>query len=226
MKQLTYICFFIATSLFLFNGCKKDNLKEPESILTGNVVYQGQPMGVRSLGVQFEIWQSGYQLYTKIPLNIKQDGTFSAVLFDGDYKLVRTASVGPWENNPDTINVSVKGSSSVDIPVNPYFLITNASVTKNGSTVSATFTIVKNTASKTLELARLYIGPNLILDQNNNSANVQAAATAITVGQPVTLNATIPASLAGNDYLFARIGVKTSGVAELLYTQPQKIQLK
>ena len=114
----------------------------------------------------------------------------------------------------------------MDIPVNPYFIITNASFVKNGSTISDTFTIVKNTTVKTLELVRLYIGPNLIVDQNNNSANVQVAASSITPGQPVTLNVTIPASLASNDYLFARVGVKTTGVAELLYTQPEKIQLK
>jgi hypothetical protein len=86
--------------------------------------------------------------------------------------------------------------------------------------------IEKNTTTKTLELARLYIGPNLIVDQNNNFANAQAAASAITLGQPVTLNVTIPASLANEAYIFASVGVKTNGVAELLYTQSQKLQLK
>ena len=77
-----------------------------------------------------------------------------------------------------------------------------------------------------MELARLYIGPNLIVDQNNNSANVQVLAAAITVGQPVTLNVTIPASIANDAFIYARAGVKTTGVAELLYTPSEKIQLK
>jgi hypothetical protein len=217
---------FAALLLIGFSSCEKDNFKEPAAILKGRVIYQGQPIGVRSMGVQFELWQSGYQLFTKIPLNIAQDGSFSAELFDGDYKLVRAKGAGPWADNSDTISVSLKGTASVDVPVEPFFIIKNASFEKTGTTVKATFTIEKNTTTKTLELVRLYIGPNLIVDQNNNSANVQAAASAITLGQPVTLNVTIPASLANEAYIFARVGVKTSGVAELLYTQSQKLQLK
>ena len=77
-----------------------------------------------------------------------------------------------------------------------------------------------------MELARIYIGPNLILDQNNNSANAQLTAASITIGQPVTINVTIPASIANENYIFVRAAVKTTGVAELLYTQSQKFQLK
>ena len=221
-----HICAFAALLLIAFSSCEKDNFKEPGSILSGRVIYQGQPIGVRSMGVQFELWQSGYQLFTKIPLNIAQDGSFSAELFDGDYKLVRAKGAGPWADNTDTISVSLKGTATVDVPVEPFFVIKNASFEKTGTTVKSTFTIEKNTTTKTLELARLYIGPNLIVDQNNNSANVQAAASAITLGQPVTLNVTIPANLANEAYIFARMGVKTNGVAELLYTQSQKLQLK
>ncbi|MEJ7767920.1 MAG: DUF3823 domain-containing protein, partial [Chitinophagaceae bacterium] len=215
-----------AVSVFVFAGCEKDNLKQPESTLTGKVIYQGQPIGVRSLGVQFEIWQSGYQLFSKIPLNIAQDGTFSAVLFGGDYKLVRSVGAGPWADNTDTINVSLRGSTAVDIPVEPYSIIKNVSYERTGSSVKATFTIERNTTTRTLELARLYIGPNLILDQNNNAANVQVLASAITIGTPVSVTVNIPASIANDNFIFARVGVKTTGVAELLYTMPEKIQLR
>jgi hypothetical protein len=219
--------FFTLILLVVMSSCEKDDLKEPESMLTGRVVYQGQPIGVRSSGVQFEIWQRGYQLFTKIPLNIKQDGTFSAALFNGDYKIVRSVGAGPWADNIDTIDVKLNGTATVDVPVEPYFVLKNVSFEKVGTTsVKATFTLEKNTTVKTLELARLYIGPNLILDQNNNSTNVQATAANITLGQPATLSVTIPASIANDAFIFARVGVKTNGVAELLYTQPQKIQLK
>ena len=124
MKLTIYAC---AVLMMLFSSCEKDNFKEPASKLTGRVVYQQQPIGVRSMGVQFELWQPGYQLFTRIPLNIAQDGSFSAELFDGDYKLVRSKGAGPWTDNSDTINVSVKGSVSVDVPVEPYFIIKNAS---------------------------------------------------------------------------------------------------
>jgi len=224
MKLTTYVC---AVLMMLFSSCEKDNFKEPASKLTGRVVYQQQPIGVRSMGVQFELWQPGYQLFTRIPLNIAQDGSFSAELFDGDYKLVRSKGAGPWTDNSDTINVSLKGSVSVDVPVEPYFIIKNASFEKNGTAIKATFTIDKNPATtKTVELARLYLGSNLILDQNNNAGNIDVKAVGITLGQAVTLNLTIPGSISNESYIFARVGVKTNTVAELLYTPSQKIQLK
>ena len=217
----------LALAALLLAACEKDNLKEPTSTLTGRIVYQGQPVGVRSAGVQFELWQRGYQLFTRIPLNIKQDGTFSATLFDGDYKLVRARGAGPWLDNSDTIPVHVQGTAALDVPVEPYFIIKSEAFTRNGTTVTGTFQLQGVNAGRTLELARLYIGPNMILDQNNNSATTQVLAAAIpNLAQTVTLNVTIPAALANESYIFARVGVKTTGVAELLYTLPQKIQLK
>src|SRR3712207_3825182 len=102
-------------------------------MLTGRVVHQGQPVGVRSSGVQFEIWQRGYQLFTKVPLNIKQDGTFSAALFDGDYKIVRSVGAGPWADNIDTIDVKLNGTAAVEVPVDPYFVLKNVSFEKVGT---------------------------------------------------------------------------------------------
>ncbi len=227
MKPKTYVVPLCALLIFLSLGCEKDNRKQPESSLTGRVVYQGQPLGLRSAGVQFELWQRGYQLFTRIPLNIKQDGTFSATLFDGDYKLVRSRGAGPWVDISDSIDVKVNGQTAVDVPVEPFFIIKNESFEKTGTVIKGTFTLQSVNATKTLELARIYIGPNLIVDQNNNSANTQVLAAAITnLTQPVILNVNIPASIANDNFIFARIGVKINGVAELLYTMPQKIQLK
>jgi hypothetical protein len=226
MKISTYLYSIFAAGLILAAGCAKDNFKAPESKLTGRVVYQDQNVGVRSTGVVFEIWQHGYQLFTKIPLNIAQDGTFSALLFDGDYKLVRTKGAGPWVDVSDSIDVKVQGATTVNIPVDPYFMVKNVSFVKNGATVEVTFTVQAVNTTKTLELVRLYIGPNLILDQNNNSANIQALAAAVNTAAPVKLRVSIPAAIATQDYIFARVGVKTTGIAELMYSAPQKVQLK
>ena len=139
MKIYKLFYSLLALAGLLLAACEKDNLKEPGSTLTGRIVYQGQPVGVRSAGVQFELWQRGFQLFTRIPLNIKQDGTFSATLFDGDYKLVRARGAGPWVDNADTIPVKVQGTASVDVPVEPYFIIKNEAFTRNGTTVTGTF---------------------------------------------------------------------------------------
>lgn len=230
MKRKTIFPVVIAFVILLCAGCTKDNFKKPSSFITGRIVYQGQPLGIRSAqtgGVQLEIWQKGYQLYTKLAVSVAQDGTFSANLFDGNYKLIPLKGVGPWADKLDSIDVTVNGTATVDVPVDPYFIIKGESFQKSGSTINATFTLQKVNTTKALELVRIYVGQTVITDQTNNVANAQKATAAIPdITQPITLSIPIPASLANSDYLFARVGVKTLGVAELLYTQSIKIPLK
>ena len=224
MKIRKYIPLLV-TAAVLLGGCKKDNLVQPESRLTGNVVVGKDAIGVRSGGVSFEIWQKGFQLYSKIPLNIAQDGSFTATLFNGDYKLVRAKGAGPWADNTDSIDVRVNGATTIDIPVDPYFIIKNVSFQKSGTTITASFSVQQINTSKPIELVRLYVGPNYILDQNNNTASAQKAAP-LDIGQPVTVTVTIPAALAAEAYIYARVGVKTAGVNELMYSSAGKVALK
>lgn len=214
-------------ALFLLTaGCEKDNYEPPASTLTGRVVYQGEPMGVRSNGVQLELWQPGYQQFEKIPVFVAQDGSFSASLFDGDYKLVLLRGNGPWEENTDTIDVQVSGATTVDVPVEPYYVIGDAGFSQSGGTVTANFRILEASASRPLESVTLFIGTTTIVDANNNAANLSKAAADIgNVGEPVTLSLELPAELAGRAYVFVRVGVKTTGVAEMLYSQVEKIGL-
>lgn len=226
MKRL-----FFSTIAFLFvvllAGCKKDNFEAPDAILSGRVVYQGQPLGLRSDGVQLELWQRGYQLFTKIPVYVAQDGTYSASLFDGEYLLTRLKGNGPWADNTDTIMVKVSGNTVVDVPVDPYFILKNESFQKSGSNINGTVSLQRVNTTKSLEYVRIYLWQTAIVDQINNAATATVNASSITdMSQPVNLSVAIPSSLAGKDYVYARIGVKTSGVAEMLYTQPQKISLK
>lgn len=209
------------------SGCEKDNRTEPKSVLKGRVVFEGQPVGVRSNGVQLELWQRGYQLFTKIPVHINQDGTFSASLFDGNYKLVRLRGNGPWTDNTDSIDVELRGSKEIDVPVNPYFVFKNEVYTKGEGKVSATFNVQQVATGRTIERVNLYIGTTTIVDPNNNIANAQEVAANLTdLSKPVTLTANIPANLASRTYVYARIGVKTSGVGEMLFGMPQKIMMK
>jgi hypothetical protein len=218
--------FFIGMLLcILMNGCKKDNFEKPSSILSGKVVYNKEALGVRSNGVQLELWQHGFQLFSKIPVHVAQDGTFSASLFDGNYKLVRLPGNGPWVNNTDSIDITVNGGTTVEVPVQPYFIIKNATAGKAGTSVTATFTIERVDNSQPLESATLYVGKTNIVDAVNNLGAAGLSADEIgDIASPVTINVTIPAALSGEPFFFARIGVKTAGVAEQIYTQPIKIE--
>jgi hypothetical protein len=227
MKYNFQIGIFMLALLVLGAGCKKDNFDPPGSMLSGRVVYNNQPIGVRSDGVQLELWQRGFQLFSKIPVYVAQDGTFSASLFDGDYLLTRLRGNGPWADNTDTIRVSVRGNTTVDVPVDPYFVIKNETYTKSGNDINASFSLQQVNATKTLEAVRIFIGKSIITDQNRNEATAQKAASVITnLSQPITLAATIPAALLTGESVYARIGVKTTGVAELAYSMPFKINLK
>lgn len=242
------IIFSCVVVLFFFAACKKDNKDAPQSTITGRVVYNGQAIQVKTNAVQLELWQSGYQLYTKIPVYVAQDGTFSAKVFDGTYKLTRLKGNGPWQDQTDTILVQVKGSAAVDVPVTPYFTLSNESFTFNAADTTLRGTVKLNqvVTSKAAEKITLYIGQTQFVDNTNQlpyatSANeINPPANYLT--QPVTITVSMnparyPSSsqaelrrllglVLNNKYAFARIGVKSVGVTERVYTAPAKVALQ
>ena len=223
MKALLYS---LLASTLLLTSCKKDNYDPPASVLTGRVVYEGQPVGVRSNGVQLELWQRGYQLFTKIPVMVDQNGSFSASLFDGDYKLVRLRGNGPWVDNTDTINVAVRGTVQVDVPVQPYYVLRNETFQKSGTLLNASCQVGQVAAGKAVEYVTLLVGTTQFVDVTNNAGRQDRNGTAVAdLTRPITFSLTTPAAVTSKGYASVRIGVKTVGVAELLYTPVQKITL-
>ncbi|KAA5541250.1 DUF3823 domain-containing protein [Adhaeribacter rhizoryzae] len=233
MKLKIYSYLTVLLAVFMA-GCEYDNYEPPKSTLTGQIVHNGEPIGVRSNAVRLELRQPGpeYPLWktTPININIAQDGTFSAVLFDGNYKLTRVRGNGPWADQNDTINVEVRGSSMVEVPVDPFFIIKNAAIKKGTSTIDATFNLQQVNTTRQLERVNLYVSSTNIVDATNQRASAQKVAADINgLNAPVTLSVNIsslPAAVAGKQYVFARVGVKTVGIQELAYSAPIKIQLK
>jgi hypothetical protein len=244
-NKLVITTVFIALSC-LFWGCKKDNYDPPGSTITGRVVYQGQPIGVRSNGVSLELWQHGYALFNKVAVQVAQDGTFSAKMFDGTYLLTRLKGNGPWQDQTDSIEIKLNGSATVDVPVTPYFTVGNDVFTFNkaDSTITGTFNITQVVAGKAIEKISFHVSTTSIVDLTNQiafaSIDVNPPANATT--GPVTLKidvrprmytATTQATAAllmgdilQKKYAFVRFGVKTVGVAERVYTPVRKIDLQ
>jgi len=225
----------------LLAGCSKDNVDPPKSQLTGRVVYQDQAVGVRSFGSQdlgatdrippsmLELWQPGYAFFNKIPVFVQQDGTFTAELFNGHYKLVRSRGNGPWIDNTDSIDVQLNGNMTLDVPVQPYFTIQNAESQKGDTAVAATCNVTK-TATKDIDVVTLFISTTSIVDAVNNVNNFdfvnsgrKNGATITSLNTPVSLLAKIPPSFIGKT-LYARIGVKAAGVGEYIYSPVQKLE--
>lgn len=209
----------------LFASCEKDNFEAPKSKLTGRVVYNGEALGLRSDGVQLELWQHGYDLFNKIPVFVAQDGSFSAEIFDGDYKLTLVRGNGPWAESTDSLDVTVNGSTSVDVPVNPYFIIDNSSFQQAGDMVSATVEISHTNTSKDLDRVKIYLGETIIVDDILNVSSAEKLAGDVDADQTISLSTNIPQSLRNKGYAFVRVGVKTVGVAEFVYSQPVRINL-
>ena len=220
----TKILFIVACVCFLLASCEYDNYDAPSAKLSGRVLYNDAPVGVRTNGTQLELWQDGYELYTKIPVYIAQDGTFSASLFNGQYKLVRLSGA-PWEDQPmDTIRIEVKGNTVVDVPVKPYFIIKNESYQKGtGNAITVKFTIEKVVESAEVKSVNFYLGEGILTDPNKNEYKGELDLSGLVLGQETTMAATIPEKMLKNGYAFARIGVQSNKSNEYFYTQVQKV---
>lgn len=223
MRRASYLAIVLAA---LQAACDFDNFEPPESTLEGRVVYNGQPVNVRDNAIQLELWQDGYALRGEIPVHVRQDGSFSAKLFDGPYKLVRKQNNGPWANNTDTIRFELRGSQSMDVPVSPYFVIQNPSVQRSGTNLTASFGIQQVVAGRTLERIALYVGNTQFVDSRFNAVRAERAVNNSALTGTSTLTVDVAAAGQGRDYLFARVGVKTVGVEEMIYTPVQRIQIR
>lgn len=214
------------TAGLLLAGCEYDNFEAPKATLSGKVVYQGNAVSVRNNGPQLELWQDGFALKSPITVNISQDVSYSAILFNGRYKLVRRADA-PWQQQAsDTLIVDVSGNTTYDVPVSPYFTISNDTFGKSGNNITARFVVNKNIPTANLELVRLYLGKSILTDQVQREFLVDGNVANIVSGQPTEITASLPDNLKDLDYIFARIGVKSSSAGEYYYTQVQKIALK
>lgn len=224
--KLNSLITLTATAALLLSGCAYDNFAAPESTLSGRVVYDGQAVGVRNNGPQLELWQDGYPLRSAITLYFNQDGTFSASLFDGQYKLVRKGDA-PWlQQATDTIVVNVKGNTHIDVPVTPYFTISGDAYQKSGNTITASFVVNKVVQSANAELVRLYLGKSVLTDQVQRELRVDGDPAALVFGQNTSIAGELPDNLKNLDYVFARIGIKSTSSSEYFYTPVQKIALK
>ncbi|MBD1422541.1 DUF3823 domain-containing protein [Sphingobacterium chuzhouense] len=225
MKIKASILIILIVTTCIFTGCEYDNFTEPTSTLTGRVVYNGEPVGVRTNGPQLELWEDGHELRAQFPIHVTHDGTFSAVLFDGEYKLVRKTN-SPWlPQLTDTIIINVNGHTAVDVPVEPYFTLSNISFQHNNGEITANFFLNKIIETANLDNVNLYLGKNLLIDDVRHDLKTTLSTDNITIDGSNNMVVEIPANLRSLGYIFVRIGVKASASGELYYSQVQKVNL-
>jgi hypothetical protein len=229
----------LLAAVAMLGGCDNifglDNYDPPQSTLTGRLAYQGEAIGVRSGGVELELWQPGYELNEKIPVYVAQDGTFTAKLFDGSYKLNLRSGNGAWVDNPDTIRFELKGSTDITVPVTPYYTIENESITHDAGVnapvgaIRATFDIGQVTPARPVEFVGLYVATTSFVDRNHMVVRTEKPMSDLDLSAPITLSVDLPANIhttpspESRDSVSVRVGVKTSGVDEMLFTKVYKV---
>jgi hypothetical protein len=234
-KRILYTV--ISVFVLFLAGCEYDNYDPPTSILSGNVHYNNVPVGVRSGGTQLELWQydwdsRGIIARAKIVVNIDQNGFYSSRLYDGDYKLVRLKG-GPWADQTDSIDVKVSGNTTVDVPVTPFYVITNPTFTLSGNEITSTCNITKVGMADITSLT-LYVGVTNIVDANNNGKQFvtlrESDLTDLSSVKTIKLTLDIDKLVKDHpawtrNHIYVRLGVLSNGSTERYYTPVQKIML-
>ncbi len=235
MRLMYFKYLFIVSAVALtFVSCSKDNYNPPSALLHGKLHYKGEAINVEYNQVNFELWQPGFGKNGAINVSIAQDGTFSSLLFDGNYKLVFRPNQGPfyWNRNAngavDTIQLQISGSKEMDIEVTPYYMIRNPQISVAGNVVNATCSlekIITDANAKNIERVSLYLnktqfvsgaGTQYIAKQDISGGN-------ITDPGNIRLTANIPSITPTQNYIFARIGLKISGVEDMIFSPLQKL---
>lgn len=223
----------VALSLICIGAlsCKKDNYEEPKSTLTGTFHYKGEAIQVQYDQVPFEVYQYGFGKVGPVTETLTPEGTYSHVLFDGDYKLVVRAGQGPFywpqsSGKSDSIAITVKGNTTRDIEVEPYYMIRSPQITYASGAATARFRIEKiitDSRAKTIETATLFINKTQFVSGNDNIGRTNVAGSAITDPNNVALSVNVPTMSPTQNYVFARIGVKTTGVEDWIFSPVVKL---
>jgi len=77
-------------------------------------------------------------------------------------------------------------------------------------------------SQRNLKKVYLFLGKTIITDNGYNIARISKDATSITLGEPTTLSVEIP-SANSSSMIFARVGIETDGIGQLLYSESKKI---
>lgn len=214
-------------------SCKKDNYSPPSSTLQGRLIYNGDSIGVERNQVPYELYQYGFGKVGAIASTFAQNGTYSSLLFDGNYKFIIPNGQGPfmWKQTtsgaPDSLLITMSGNQNLDIQVTPYYMIRNPQITGSGTNVTATFKVEKiitDANAKDIDRVSLYINKTQFVSGGDNIAATDMSGSAITDMNNISLTVGIPTIVPTQNYVFARIGVKIAGVEDMLFSPVTRIQ--
>lgn len=230
--KITFRHIIILVTVAGFMACKKDNYDPPKTKLSGKLVYQGEAIQVEYDRVPFQLYQYGFGKVGAIGGTFAPDGSYSMLLFNGDYKFVIPNDQGPfiWKKlpsgAPDSLSITLNGNQELDIEVTPYYMLRNAQLTAGAGRVSASFAaeqIITGADAKDIERVSLYINKTQFVSGANNIAFTDVAGSSVADMSNIMLEAAIPDIVPSQNYVFARVGLKIAGVEDMIFTPVQKL---
>ncbi|GGZ13946.1 hypothetical protein GCM10007049_02230 [Echinicola pacifica] len=214
------------------SSCAYDNYDEPKLLFEGNLVYNGYPIGVSYNDVYFQLYEEGWQTFGNISVAIDQAGSFSSLLFSGDYKLIIPADQGPFMNIPnpetssDTIPLNLRTGLTMDIEVLPYYMIRNVTITGNSTSVLASFGIeqvITNSDARPINEAVLYLSKTAFVDGRTSISAARVSGSDITDLSSINLTTSVPTISPTQGYVYARVGLKIEGVEDMIFSAIERV---
>ena len=222
MKKIMKATVLLAGA-WLMQGCGLDNYDEPEAQFSGRVTYQGEPLQLRHGSIKFDLEQDSYELGDKIEVAIAQEGTFAARIFPGEYRFVPRPGNGPWTDDCQPVEFTIKGGKQLDFEVVPYYLLRNSNITLSGNTLNGVCSVKSIAGGKAIEAMTLFVGKTRFVDDRGGSSVVTS-----NFEQPAegvnNISVNIKEIVDKYPVLYARIGLKIHGVDERIYTEIVKIK--
>jgi hypothetical protein len=232
MKIKSHFIYLTVLSALVFS-CAKDNFTEPKSKLSGQILYKGEPIGVES-GLGMQLWQPGFGKLGAINVFVDPTGSYSAILFNGDYKVVFPKGRGPFRTiekdaaSKDTLYLSLGGDQKLDVEVMPYYMIRTANFSggENRVNVSAGLEkIITDANARDVERVSLYISKTQHVSRAVNIGVTDVVGSTITNLNNIIISTNVPTIVPAQDYVYARVGVKIKDVEDMIFSPVQKVNL-
>lgn len=211
--------------LVIVTGCGKDNYDAPSSTITGYVTYKGKPVCVKGAGegdrVRLNLYQDGYEYTTPVEVFVKQDGSFSVLIFDWEYRLTTRDNAGPWENADDSMDISLKGDMEVNYEVIPFFMISDADIKLAGNQMTTSFSVEQIT-DVTMDRILLLVNNTAFVDDQYNIQRVDFTENLQTGAISYSMDLNDEAKAAS--ILYGRVAVWPAGKDHAIYSPVFKLK--
>lgn len=204
------IRLFILLSVFSLSACELDNYDRPTAGLAGKFIDSETNELVEQdiiRGTIVELREHGYEQVAPQNLVVKNDGSYeNSLLFANTY------TIEPKRGNFIAVpaqDVKIGGKTVLDFKVVPYIRIKDASITKVGTKVVATFKLQQNLINNIKKIG-LYAHNNPNVGEPMRQAAAEQELNAISdPNQTYTIELDLPANInqlkPGSQYYF-RIG--------------------